>query len=98
MSYKLPSNDKFIDPTSACLLNDFNYSMFLAKYSYDTESAISPPVAEFENQKLDISIPSMLLLPSIEHSYDIGPIMWILVTRFKYQTPNLPMLYLISVE
>jgi len=72
--------------------------MFPAEHSYDTEPVMPPPVAEFENQKPDMSIPSMLLPPSVEHSYDTEPVMSTPVTGFENQTPNLSIMYLISAE
>jgi hypothetical protein len=92
-SYQSPGNDKCIDPAGN---NDFDYSMFPAEHSYDTEPVMLPPVAEFENQKPDMSIPSMLLPPSIEHPYDTELVMSTPVTGFENQTPNLSVLHPIS--
>jgi hypothetical protein len=95
-SYPSPGNDKFIDPVGIHPLNDLNYNMFPAEHPYDTESVIPPPVAESENQKTDMSIPSMLLPPSIECGTE--PVVSTPVAGFEYQTPNLSILHPISAE
>jgi hypothetical protein len=65
------------------LLNDFDYSMFLAKHSYNTKLVMPLLVAKFKNQKLNMSILSMLLLLSVKHFYDTELVISTLVTRFK---------------
>ena len=65
------------------MLNNFDYSMFPAKHFYNTELVMPLLVAKFENQKLNMSILSMLLLLSIKHSYDTELVMFTLVTRFE---------------
>jgi hypothetical protein len=45
-----------------------------------------------------MSIPFMLLLPSVKHSYNTELVMSTPVIGFENQTPNLSIMYLISAE
>jgi hypothetical protein len=97
--YQSSSNNDFIDPASLRPLNDFGYSIvFPAERSYDTEPAMSTPVAEFEYQTPNMSIQSVLHPISVEPSYDTEPVMSTSVTEFEYQTPNLSIQFPISAE